>query len=415
MNDQDQLKNWESLFDSLPIETEPRADHQQQLKAQLKDQLDNESDSTVDNLPCPQSNTKHIGSILMKYKIPHLATAASLLIAFSITFLSGGPQVLALDSVIAKIVNAKFARWDMVVKLDDNTELTTRVSITPERTRQDEEDGSYLIFDWSAGKAVAFFPVDKTAMEMDLDTGGMELQSFDMVKALQDTLKIELENGVENVEALGDREVGGQTLSGFKIGPDGQIAIWINPETQSPVQIEFATNVKGVGNVVLKNYECDVEFEKGFFSLELPKGYSSVVEAETTEESFLQALRASCEASGGKFPKGLDVESIFKVSTESVEVAIEKRDPSDQPTAEAIEEHLKVFDGFGFLDSLYDNEKADAHYAGANVKLGDKDRPIFWYRPTDSGDYRVIYGDLTVNTVSAAPEVEGAVRLTASE
>jgi hypothetical protein len=43
----------------------------------------------------------------------------------------------------------------------------------------------------------------------------------------------------------------------------------------------------------------------------------------------------------------------------------------------------------------------DAHYAGKGVKLGTPDRPIFWYKPTGSEKYRVIYADLSVKEASA--------------
>ena len=45
---------------------------------------------------------------------------------------------------------------------------------------------------------------------------------------------------------------------------------------------------------------------------------------------------------------------------------------------------------------------SDWHYAGKDVKLGDVNTAIFWYRPANSETYRVIYGDLSVKDV--APE-----------
>lgn len=43
-----------------------------------------------------------------------------------------------------------------------------------------------------------------------------------------------------------------------------------------------------------------------------------------------------------------------------------------------------------------------SRYAGENVKHGDADTAIFWYQPSGSETYRVIYGDLSVKDV--APE-----------
>jgi hypothetical protein len=51
---------------------------------------------------------------------------------------------------------------------------------------------------------------------------------------------------------------------------------------------------------------------------------------------------------------------------------------------------------------------ADAHYAGKAVAKGTPDRPIFWYKPTGTKKYRVIYADLSVREADAAPNVPGA-------
>lgn len=42
----------------------------------------------------------------------------------------------------------------------------------------------------------------------------------------------------------------------------------------------------------------------------------------------------------------------------------------------------------------------DAHYVGKDVKLGTPDRAIFWYKPTGSEKYRVIYADLSVKELT---------------
>ena len=39
-------------------------------------------------------------------------------------------------------------------------------------------------------------------------------------------------------------------------------------------------------------------------------------------------------------------------------------------------------------------------YAGEDVKFGDANTAIFWYRPEGSETYRVIYGDLSAKNVA---------------
>jgi hypothetical protein len=40
-------------------------------------------------------------------------------------------------------------------------------------------------------------------------------------------------------------------------------------------------------------------------------------------------------------------------------------------------------------------------YLGKGVKLGDKDRIVCWYKPKDTPNYHVVYGDLSVKDVTA--------------
>ena len=40
-------------------------------------------------------------------------------------------------------------------------------------------------------------------------------------------------------------------------------------------------------------------------------------------------------------------------------------------------------------------------YAGEDVRLGDADIPVCWWKPEGSDIYRVIYGDLSIGDLSA--------------
>lgn len=48
---------------------------------------------------------------------------------------------------------------------------------------------------------------------------------------------------------------------------------------------------------------------------------------------------------------------------------------------------------------------AEGHYVGKGVSLGAVDTPIFWYRPKDAKNYRVIYADLSVSDSETPPNV----------
>jgi hypothetical protein len=62
----------------------------------------------------------------------------------------------------------------------------------------------------------------------------------------------------------------------------------------------------------------------------------------------------------------------------------------------------------GLLFTTQLSPEADAHYAGKGVSLGAADTPIFWYRPKDAKEYRVIYADLSVREADMPPNVPDA-------
>ncbi|MFZ5832924.1 MAG: hypothetical protein ACOY3P_22785, partial [Planctomycetota bacterium] len=59
--------------------------------------------------------------------------------------------------------------------------------------------------------------------------------------------------------------------------------------------------------------------------------------------------------------------------------------------------------GLSFADKL--PPSADAHYVGKGVSFGAANTPIFWYRPKDSRNYRVIYADLSVREADTPPSM----------
>lgn len=75
-----------------------------------------------------------------------------------------------------------------------------------------------------------------------------------------------------------------------------------------------------------------------------------------------------------------------------------------------IEKAMRIGRGFQFALTL--PVTSDAHYAGARVKQGDVDCAIFWYKPVDSTNYRVIYADFSVKELGTAPKVPNAEKLT---
>jgi hypothetical protein len=72
--------------------------------------------------------------------------------------------------------------------------------------------------------------------------------------------------------------------------------------------------------------------------------------------------------------------------------------PNQTTDQQQYEDTMKVTRAMMFVMKL--PAESNWRYAGQNVKFGDAQTPVFWYRPTGSQTYRVIYGDLTVKDVT---------------
>ena len=79
----------------------------------------------------------------------------------------------------------------------------------------------------------------------------------------------------------------------------------------------------------------------------------------------------------------------------------EAQETEEYRQAQFNEVFRRVQRGLNFAYHLPPN--ADAHYVGKGVSFGAVGTPIFWYRPQDSKNYRVIYADLSVRDSGTPP------------
>lgn len=70
-----------------------------------------------------------------------------------------------------------------------------------------------------------------------------------------------------------------------------------------------------------------------------------------------------------------------------------------EPEAKEQKEIQKVVQS-GMQFVMLMKQENDWHYAGKGVKLGSADRPIFWWKPDGTKNYRVIYGDLKIKNIT---------------
>jgi hypothetical protein len=133
--------------------------------------------------------------------------------------------------------------------------------------------------------------------------------------------------------------------------------------------------------------------------MEVPAGYA-VADTEFdmtkfSQEDFVETLRLWAQLLlDGKFPERLELEDLMNAP---IDQQFGQLDLSEE---EQMQLGVKLARGYLFLHFLAHG--SGYTYAGNGAKLGDIDKPIFWYRPEGSETYRVIYADLSVRDV--APE-----------
>ena len=404
-------QDWERLFEQLPFDTSAHPDQQQELRTRVLHAYDN-------NVATPSSvgRLKHMGHLLMKYKAPHWTVAAMLVAGIVWLVYSGGTTAFALEEVVENLTNARTARFDMTVRVTGQPEQTMKAYyLRPSHFRQELANGYVNITDWAAGKMIGLDPQSKQATVINLShvsDDARHRSQMNQFELTRDLLRIAIDDPNIEVESLGEQRLDSRRTIGFRLCTQTQpMTVWVDPETKFPVQIETTMVGPPETHIMMSHYEFNIELDESLFDVAVPQGYEMVeTDLDTsppTEEDFITAMRLGSKISGGKFPPGVDLVAIAAYVGSSL--ARQGISADNKPTSTQMQDVMQIGRGIQFATTL--PQEADAHYAGETVTDGEKDRPLFWYKPAGSQTYRVIYGDLSVKESEDAPDVAGARRV----
>ena len=343
---------------------------------------------------------KSIGRIIMNSKWTKLAAAAVIVIAVlvGLQFL-GNPlgSNLTFAQVIQPILNANTAVFDIIIGAEDPNTPVIRDMVAGSRIRRtiSNIEGNVSIIDMESGRILNLSEAKKEAAYIDLK--GLKIPNY--MDQLKNAIGMLQDSPHFVVEELGVREIDGQKVVGFLAKhPRAEITIWANAKTGLPVRIE---SKEGQMCVIAKNLRFDEPMDEALFSMDVPPGYklqqTELDLFSATEADFVEGLRVMAEKFGdGQFPDGVALEDYLK-RVPQITKKFEQLKLSDE---EQLVLGKKMQQYILFLRFFKGDGKW--YYRGKGVKLGEAEKPIFWYRPRDSKTYRVIYGDLHV--VDVAPE-----------
>ena len=352
----------------------------------------------------------------MQYKAPHWMAAATLIACTVWFFQIGSTPAYAFKEVVAHVIKARTARYDMVTKVHGQPEITMKAYyMEPSHFRQELFGGYVNIADWQSGKMVGLDTINKRATVFNLVNMSPEKKAAlqktgNQFEMLRDSLNEAIANPNVHVESLGEKTFDGRKAIGFRLpGQTLPMTVWADPRTKFPVRIEAASIGPPKTDVVMTNYEFDIQLNESLFRTDIPKGYTitevDMDSSAPSEEDFIRSLRMVSEADNGILPNNI-TQLAFTASIVKYMQHLGAKD--GKPTGDQLKKIGDAARGFQFAMAL--PAEANAAYAGG-AKLTDNDRPVFWYKPVGTTTYRVIYADLSVKDAAEAPEVEGAINL----
>ncbi len=340
---------------------------------------------------------------IMSNRIARLATAAVILVALlvAVHFLGNplSPTTTFADVMIDRILDANTAVLDIVVGEEAEGTPVIHDMVMGSRIRRtlSTTQDEVAVIDLKESRILSLSEKKKQAQYVSMKGLPPIPNYLEHLKNILVTLR---ESPDFAFEELGEREVDGRTLRGFRIEhPKIDITLWADPATGLPVRIE---QQEGQMRVICKNVKFDVPMDEALFSMDVPEGYTLKEETTLdlyggTEEAFIEGLRLLAETfNEGRFPEGVSVEDYLKQASTIAAQAESMNLSDEEETALGV-----TIQNFLLFTRIFQGE-GKWYYRGQGVTLGEADKAIFWYRPRGSATYRVIYGDLHVEDV--APE-----------
>ena len=353
----------------------------------------------------PESSGALIWRIIMRSGTAKLATAALIVLAaiLGLTLFTGGGGT-AYAQVVDRLQKAHTMTFSVVNMTGDVNMPTIRTQIAF------KEPGSMRISSTDGFVTVA-------------QASGDDLQGMNLIPLQKKYSKFELSNLLDNPnpgpytsaetlralpaqadEALGQAEIDGRLLEGYRVHQgDTTTTVWIDAVTGelARAELEFAT-APGM-NMILSDFQFDVELGDELFSLEPPADYTALgtelqADATTmTEADLIAFLRLwSSWTVDHIFPPTINGPELGRLA---IRMAAEGKFVGPvAPGYDGNQQYQIMYRGMAFMGGL---PMDTWRYAGQNVVFGDPEKAIFWYQPAGSPTYRVIYADLSVADVAA--------------
>ena len=263
---------------------------------------------------------------------------------------------------------------------------------------------------------ISLMPDQKKYTRIELDDemiAKMENQNYDpreMVKQIMRCEYTELGRSViDGIEVVGFETTDPRFMAG--IAEDVKIRLWVDVETWLPKrqELDIKVNEQMQMKGVAYDYQWDIQVDASEF--EIPPDYTLMAEVEMPdmkdEGTAVQGLRAFAEITDGRYPSSMTMMAVMQESYGKVlkSMGIDpSREPSQEETQKMMNKMMVLQAPYIFYAQLVGENKDPAYY-GDTVTAEDVDAVLMRWKISDD-QFRVIFGDLTTENVSAEQLVE---------
>jgi hypothetical protein len=387
-NDQDLQR----LVANLPIDTGVDPAHKQATRQRMLEQF-----AQAHTTPArPQGPLGWVRSLSVKTK-SLAALAAVLVIAagiLAVVYYGGGAKI-ALADVQQRLAAVPVLTFRVEMSRPNGMTFTAQMYATEDHVVRFEIGDIATIIDFPNGRILSLMPRTHEAVESSLEN-----LTEDQRNAMHRNWLEELQQivGSKDAHPLGAKTVDGIRAVGWQLSKGDEIVtVWADEDTAELVRVECQ---KGQIHTAFDQFRYDMAIDSAKLSLTAPAGYTvhrvTIDANRTSEAEVIVLLRAWAMADGDVFPDTLDAMKFVQANKRRIDWEQVMKDYGGSGSSDPAQVLNQAF--------MWLNTNPGWSYAGAGVKFGDAQRPIFWYRSQGTGTWRVIYGDLHVEAAEAPPK-----------
>ncbi|UCD50111.1 MAG: zf-HC2 domain-containing protein [Phycisphaerales bacterium] len=387
--------------------------------------------------------------LIMNNPTTRVAAAAAVIVAcVAGMMLWQGTESIALADVLAKVEQIQAYMFKSTTTMEDPTMGTSTTESTVllsndygmrvDQSSVDAETGEESqveMYVLPQEKAIVMLHLsEKQYARVTLDDATLEnskIENRDPRAMLKHLLACEYRD-------LGRSVVDGYQVQGFEttdpkflggIARNHRMTLWVDVDTWLPVRSETETEVsEGIRATGAEyDFQWGVAVHASQFEPDIPDDFTphqmnNFRQPSYSEQGFIEALQLAVEFTG-HYPDGLSHDSLRSLTMEITQAITTGDSPAAQQWREQIkaagskeaairmgQERMMKLTSLTMFNLLLAGQQKDPVYHGDVVTPADVELPLMRWKAAD-GQYRVIFGDLHAETVSAdlLAELEAAL------